>query len=102
MRFVTSGVGGLITGAGFVARGGVEGRSMTGLTIAKCHETGWRVDDEFQGTAVRFSESFTADCKLEKKECRRKIRVSRYSGMTAICGGGAGLSRSRNPNYVTS
>ena len=67
MRFVTSGVGGLITGAGFVARGGVDGRSMTELTTAKCHETSWRVDDEFQGTAVRFSESFAADCKLEKK-----------------------------------
>jgi hypothetical protein len=28
MRFVTSGVGGVMVGAGFVARGGVDGRSM--------------------------------------------------------------------------
>jgi hypothetical protein len=67
MRFVTSGVGGLIAGAGFVARGGVDGRSMTELTVARYHETSWRVDDEVRNTAARFSESFAADCELEKK-----------------------------------
>jgi len=66
MRFVTSGVGGLITGAGFVARGGVDGRSMpdgiNGCEIS--HETSRRVNNEVRDTAARISESFTADCKL--------------------------------------
>lgn len=89
MRFVTSGVGGVIVGAGFVARGGVDGRSMmsdrSGDQIPKeqCEEKDSWLRHEI-----------TIQVKKKKLERKGRLQSSREkfdsgTSMTAMGGGGA-------------
>lgn len=104
MRFVTSGVGGVIVGAGFVARGGVDGRSMmsnrSGDKIPK-----EQCRDRDSWLSLRNRNASGKRELRENSETKERMQMSKEkfdsgSSMTAMGGGGA-VCRDLDLNYVT-
>lgn len=73
MRFVTSGVGGVIVGAGFVARGGVDGRSMMSNRSGDKHRKN-NAETETAGFGYEIAMQVESGNLGRKDKCRRQRR----------------------------
>lgn len=103
IRFVTSGVGGVIVGAGFVARGGVDGRSMmsnrSGNELKE--QCGDRDSWLRHGIAMQVESENLGRFQREKRTQMSKEKFDSESSMTVMMGGGGAICRDPDLNYVT-
>lgn len=100
MRFVTSGVGGVIVGAGFVARGGVDGRSMMSNRSGDKYRKN-NAETETGGFDYEIAMQVESGNLGRKDQMQTsKEEFDSGSSMTAMGGGGA-VCRDLDLNYVT-